>query len=92
MTPETGEMRGEIVASLDDLASLGQGYLISVDLGQTDGVVPGNVFTVFRHLYPGAPRKVLGEIAILTVQERNATARIMHSYDFMMIGDQVELK
>ena len=39
-----------------------------------------------------APRKVLGEIAILTVQPNNATARTMESYNYMSVGDFIELK
>ena len=92
MTPETGQMRGEIVASLDEVASFGEGYLVSINLGEDDGVVPGNMFTVFRYVRRNAPRKVLGELAILTVQRDNATARIMQSYDFMVEGDLIELK
>jgi hypothetical protein len=92
LTPETGRMRGTIAASLDDLATLGQGYLVSIDLGQEDGVVPGNIFTIFRYLYDGAPRKVLGTLAVLTVQREYATARIMESKDYILTGDLVELK
>ncbi len=92
LTPETGRMRGKIAASLDDLATLGQGYLVSIDLGQEDGVVPGNIFTIFRYLYDGAPRKVLGTLAVLTVQREYATARIMESKDYILTGDLVELK
>jgi hypothetical protein len=92
LTPETGRMRGKIEASLDDLATLGQGYLVSIDLGQEDGVVPGNIFTIFRYLYDGAPRKVLGTLAILTVQREHSTARIMESKDYILTGDLVELK
>ena len=92
MTPETGQMRGEIVASLDEVATFGEGYLVSINLGEDDGVVPGNMFTVFRYVRRNAPRKVLGELAILTVQRDNATARIMQSYDFMVEGDLIELK
>jgi len=92
LTPETGEMRGEIVASLQEITTLGEGYLVSIDLGENDGVVPGNLFTVFRYVYPDAPRKVLGELAVLTVQGEHATAKIMESYDFMIIGDLIELK
>jgi hypothetical protein len=92
LTPETGRMRGEIVASLDDLATLGQGYLVSIDLGQEDGVVPGNVFTIFRYLYDGAPRKVLGTLAVLTVQREHSTARIMQSLDYIEVGDLIELR
>ena len=92
LTPETGEMRGEIVASLDEITTLGEGYLVSIDVGENDGVVPGNLFTVFRYLYPDAPRKVLGELAVLTVQQEHATAKIMESYDYIVVGDLIELK
>ena len=85
-------MRGEIVVSLEDQVTLGEGYLVSINLGEEAGVVPGNLFTIFRYIYPNAPRKVLGELAILTVQRRNATARIKESWDFIDIGDLVELK
>ena len=65
---------------------------IETDLGQQDGVVPGNVFVIFRYVYPNAPRKVLGELAVLTVQPGHATARIMESKDFVKVGDLIELK
>lgn len=92
LTPETGRMRGRIVASLDDIVSLGEGLLVTVDVGDEDGVVPGNVFTIFRYVYPNAPRKMLGELAILTVQENHATAKITHSLDYIDVGDLIELK
>ena len=92
MTPETGRMRGEIVVALDDQVTLGEGYLVSINLGEEDGVVPGNLFTIFRYVYADAPRKVLGELAVLTVQRRNATARIIESWDFIDVGDLIELK
>jgi hypothetical protein len=92
LTPETGRLRGTIEASLDDLATLGQGYLVSIDLGHEDGVVPGNVFTIYRYVYDGAPRKVLGTLAVLTVQREFSTARIMDSNDYILKGDLIELK
>lgn len=92
LTAQTGQMAGKIIASLQKITTLGTGYLVSIDIGETDGVIPGNVFTVFRHVYPNTPRKILGEIAVLTVQPSYATARIMESYDYMVVGDSVELK
>ena len=92
LTAQTGQMAGKIVASLQKVTTLGTGYLVSIDIGETDGVIPGNVFTVYRHVYPNTPRKILGEIAVLTVQPSYATARIMESYDYMVVGDSVELK
>jgi hypothetical protein len=90
LTPETGRMRGRIEASLDDLATLGQGYLVSIDLGQEDGVVPGNVFTIFRYLYDGAregPGNARGP-------DRSARAPTADhgSRDYILAGDLVELK
>ncbi len=72
--------------------SLGQGLLISIDLGEEDGVIPGNIFTIFRYLYNNVQRKVLGEAVVLTVQQKTATAKISLSYDIINVGDEIELK
>jgi hypothetical protein len=92
LDPETGQNRGKIVASHDEVGSMGRGYLLSLDLGEEDGVIPGNIFTVYRYVYSNAPRKVLGEAAVLTVQRKTSTAIISFSYDYVTVGDLVELK
>jgi len=95
LTPETGQNRGKIIASLEDLrelGSLGRGYLVSIDQGENDGVIPGSIFTVFRYNHSKAPRKVLGELAVLTVHPKTSTALITMSYTYMVRGDLVELK
>jgi hypothetical protein len=43
-------------------------------------------------LYSGVQRKMLGELVILTVQEKASTARIMTSLDYILKGDEIELK
>ena len=94
-TPETGQNRGKIIASLEDvreIGSLGRGYLVSIDQGENDGVIPGSIFTVFRYTHSQAPRKVLGELAVLTVHPKTSTALITMSYTYMQRGDFVELK
>ena len=95
LTPETGQNRGIIIASLDDvreIGSLGRGYLVSIDQGENDGVIPGSIFTVFRFNTSRTPRKVLGELAVLTVHPKTSTALITLSYNYMERGDLVELK
>jgi hypothetical protein len=92
LTPETGQLRGQIAASLDWIGSMGQGNMVSIDLGERDGVIPGNIFTIFRYLYKGVQRKMLGELVVLTVQEKTATAKISYSYDYIVTGDEIELK
>jgi len=73
---------------------VGTNHMISIDLGAQSGIAPGNIFVVYRIMYPSVPtsRNVLGEIAIVTVGERTSTAKIMNSRDAIMNGDRVELK
>ena len=95
LTPETGRDRGQIIASIDDvveLGAVGTGNLVSIDLGENDGIIPGSIFTVFRYNHPDAPRRVLGELAVLTVHPRTSTAKITFAYDYMEQGDLIEAK
>ena len=45
-------------------------------------------------MYPSVPtpRNVVGELAVVTVQEKTATAKVIYSHDAIMNGDQVELR
>ena len=59
-----------------------------------DGVAPGNVFSVYRIMYPSVPtaRNVVGEATVVSVRERTATAKITYSRKEIMLGDQVQLR
>jgi hypothetical protein len=92
LTPETGQIRGTIVTSFDSIRSLGEGNLVAIDVGEQDGVIPGNIFVIFRYVYANVQRRVLGEMAVLTVQEGTATAKIIESYDYIVLGDEIELR
>jgi len=72
----------------------GTNSVVTIDLGSEVGVTPGNVLTVYRTMYPSVPtpRNVVGELAVLTVRERTATAKVMSSRDAISNGDQVELR
>jgi hypothetical protein len=72
--------------------TLGEGLLVTVDLGQND-VQPGDFLTVYReNVAPGQPRQVLGEIGILTTAPRTATGKIVAMRYSMKIGDRVEIR
>ena len=68
--------------------------LVTIDAGSQGGVAPGNVFVVYRTVYPSVPtpRNVLGELAVVAVRDRTATAKVTYSRDAVMIGDQIELR
>jgi hypothetical protein len=89
----TGRMTGHIVDSRGWDLGLIEGTLVQVDLGREDALEPGDFLTVFRPS-PRAdqPRVVLGEIGILTTQERTATGVIVAQRREMLIGDQVEAR
>lgn len=94
LTPPTGKAHGYVVDIAEDLSIAAAGHMVSLDLGSKDGIAPGNVLTVFRIMYPSVPtsRNVLGELAVLTVRETTATAKITNSTDAIMPGDEVELR
>jgi hypothetical protein len=94
LTPPSGKVHGYVVDMADDAQVAGAGAVVSIDLGSEDGLTPGSTLTVYRVVYPSVPtsRNVLGELAVMTVRERTATAKVIYSRDHIMNGDEVELR
>ncbi len=94
LTPPSGKIVGTIIDQGDDAQIAAQGSLITINLGTANGIAPGNMLTVFKVMYPSvpSPRNVLGEVAVVAVRERTATAKVMYSNDAIMNGDKVELR
>lgn len=91
--PPTNRTTGYIVDSRGWDLGLVEGHLVQVDLGREDQVEPGDFLTVFRPSERAdQPRVVLGEIGILTTEERTATGIIVAARREMLIGDQVEAR
>jgi hypothetical protein len=94
LTPPSGKIEGAIVDIADDSMIAGQGQLVTINLGTANGIAPGNILTVFKIMYPSVPtsRNVIGELAVVSVRERTATAVLTYSADHIMNGDRVELR
>lgn len=94
LTPPSGKARGYVLDITEDAMIAGQGSIVSIDLGSQDGLAPGTMLTVYRVMYPSVPtsRNVLGELAVMNVKERTATAKVMSSRDAIMVGDEVEIR
>jgi hypothetical protein len=94
LTPPSGKLDRYVVDIQEDAMIAGQGSLVTIDAGTDSGVAPGNVFTIYRVTYPSvpSPRNVLGELAVLSVRDRTALAKVMMSYSEVMVGDSVELR
>ena len=81
-----------IVVAWDKLLTLGAGYLVFIDQGNAEDMAPGDIFTIYRRGRRGFPPTVLGELAVLSVFEETALARILRSRYTVFVGDALTLK
>lgn len=93
--PASGKTTGSIVHAQGGtwLTALGEGQLVTVNLGRDDQLQPGDFLTVWRDsAQPGQGRQVLGEIGILTTEGHTATGKIVVMRYSMQVGDSVEVR
>lgn len=87
-----------IIGSVDNLitgsqlVTLGAGYLVLIDRGAAQDVVPGDIYTIYRRGREGFPPIVLGELGVLSVFEGTALARILRSRYAIYVGDPLLVK
>ncbi len=88
-----GKVTGHIVHAFDSATGIAQHSIVFLDLGEKDGLAPGDFLTVYRTRHrAGALRTLLGEAAILMTRERSSVAKVVVSRDAILLGDEVELK
>ncbi len=94
LTPPSGKAEGYVVDIADNHVTAGDNSFVQIDMGSESGLAPGNLLTVYRVVYPSqpTPRNVVGEVAVLAVRERTATAKVMNSRDAIVRGDRIELR
>jgi LysM repeat protein len=92
--PANGKITRHVVDMQEAASIAGTGQFLTIDAGAEDGVAPGNVFSVFRSTYPSVPtpRDAVGEVTVVAVREKTATAKLTYSRKEVMLGDQVELR
>jgi len=91
--PPNGKTVGEIIRVKDRAVPIGQESIVYLDLGEADGIQPGQFLTVFRsHRSVPGVRTVLGEVAVLSLRDTTAVAKVTYSRDVMYAGDSVEVK
>lgn len=96
------KLNGYIVDVKDEKIQNAQLDIVYIDRGTKDGVMVGDRFVVVR---PGLktskygtgeglrlPGQIVGELSILSVQEKTATAKILNSVRSITKGDFVESK
>jgi hypothetical protein len=102
----SGSIAGVHGGNLGSLARgiASEGTTLYVDVGQAQGVKPGDLFIVYRsveldsslYALPAEAKKVIGtrraigEIVILKVGERASSALVTYASDGISLGDSVE--
>lgn len=104
-TLPNGKLTGIIIADSHASPYLAKGSIAFLNIGQKQGVLPGQkfrVYAIFRDNVtkglegvipsPETPRETVGELVILHVQEKSATGIVVNSSREIAIGDGVELE
>jgi len=88
-----GKVTGHIVETRDGETPIGTDSAVFLDLGEADGLNPGDFFTVYRASGRAeGVRTILGEASILMTKNRTSLAIITLMSDTIGVGDAVELK
>jgi len=88
-----GKVIGHIVENRGAVTPDGTDSVVYLDLGDADGVNPGDFFTVYRpSVRAQGVRTILGEAAVLTTRAQTSVAIITLMTDTIYVGDTVELK
>ncbi len=88
-----GKVIGHIVETGGAVTPVGTESIVYLDLGEADGLNPGDFLTVYRpSTRAEGVRTILGEASILTTRARTSVAIITLMSDTIYVGDAVELK
>jgi hypothetical protein len=89
----SGKITGHIVEVKDRATPVGTDSVVFLDLGEDDGLYPGDFLTVYRTRNDsGTIRTLLGEAAVLWTKGRTCVAKVTSMIDYMGAGDLVEMK
>jgi chemotaxis protein MotB len=92
--PSAGDVEGRVVdfqSNMGIMNLVAQRNIVYLDRGREDGISPGERMEVVRY---GAslPQRVVGEVKILSMEDRTATALITRSSSRILKGDRFRVK
>lgn len=92
--PSAGDVEGRVVefqSNMGIMNLVAQRNIVYLDRGREDGVRPGDRMDVVRS-GGSLPQRVVGELKILSMEERTATALITKSISRILKGDRFRVK
>ena len=88
---ETVDLNGMIVEVQADrtMTMVSQSNVVYVDRGSADGLKAGDLMDIHRHS-AGLPISKIGQVKVLSVEERTATGRVVKATTRVFKGDRVK--
>ncbi len=88
-TRASGDVRGVVVDLQSDknMTLIARGNIVYLDRGREDGLRPGDLLEVFR-VSSGLPRRVVGEVKVLSMEDHTATALVSRATSQILRGDR----
>lgn len=93
------QLEGYIVATQEDLKLIGEGQIVYIDKGTADGIIEGNVFTIYRpskrlkEALTGeeveSPIEIIGKLVVVKARENVSTALVTKSKKEITTGDHI---
>ncbi len=93
------QMEGYIVATQENLKLIGEGQIVYIDRGTSDGITEGNIFTVYRpakkfkEAITGEegelPVEIIGKLVVVKARENVSTALVTKSKKEIGKGDHI---
>ena len=99
--PPNGKMMGAIAAAQHNADAMGQGAITYINLGESDGAKTGQRFRILRVIrepleglfaLPETPIESVGEIVILSTQEKSSVGIVINCVREVYLGDVVQLE
>lgn len=89
---DMADISGMIVELQADrtMTLVSQGDVVFVDRGRGDGLKKGDLMDIYRHS-AGLPSRKIGQLKVLSTEDRTATAKIVKANTRVMTGDRYKL-
>ena len=92
--PPAGDVEGRVVdyqSNMGTMNVVAQRNIVYLDRGREDGIRPGDRMDLVRS-GGSLPQRVVGEVKILSMEDRTATAMITKSSSRILKGDRFQVK
>lgn len=89
---EVSDVSGMIVEFMADRAAtlIGQSDVVYLDRGREDGLKAGDLMDIYRRS-AGLPTRKVGQLKVLSTEDRTATAKILKARSRIMVGDRLKV-